>query len=240
MAEDSGFRVDRLGTIDIRTGKKVDHLVTILDYPWIAIWMSPRETIKKIVDRDPHNQVILLGALAGSLSFLNFFLSAALGFLPTAPPKLLIPYLPILTLLSPFIGAILGVLSLYASALMMDWSGRALGGVGNAVTVRAALAWSMVPEVCFSIAMLLILLGSGVWQALYPVLPDPNAGVPVNSAAAQFTPSRGVELIISVWSFVLMLHCVGQVHRFSAWKSLLAFLLPGAVIAGIVAVLIIA
>ena len=240
MAEDSGFRVDRLGTIDIRTGKRVDHLVTILDYPWIAIWMSPRETIKKIVDRDPHNQVIMLGALAGSLTLLNFFLSAALGFLPTPPPKVLIPYLPILTLLSPFLGGILGIGGLYLGALAMDWAGRALGGVGNAVTVRAAIAWSMVPEICFSIAMLIILLGSGVWQVVYPVLPDPNAGVPVSTAAAQLTPIRGIELMLSIWSFVLMLHCVGQVHRFSAWKALLAFLLPGSIIAGIAILMTIA
>jgi len=53
MAENSGFRVDRLGSIDARTGGKADHIFTILDYPWVAIWMSPRETIMKIVNRDP-------------------------------------------------------------------------------------------------------------------------------------------------------------------------------------------
>ena len=46
---------------------------------------------------------------------------------------------------------------------------------GNAVTVRAAVAWSQVPQICLSAAMLLILLGVGVWQAFVPTLPDPNA-----------------------------------------------------------------
>ena len=73
MAEDSGFRVDRLGSIDARTGGKgVDRIFTILDYPWIAIWMSPRETIKKIVNRDPTHQVIMLAALAGALGDAQF------------------------------------------------------------------------------------------------------------------------------------------------------------------------
>ena len=73
MADNSGFRVDRLGSVDVRTGGKADRIFTILDYPWIAIWMSPRETIRKIVNRDPTHQVIMLGALAGGLSMLNFF-----------------------------------------------------------------------------------------------------------------------------------------------------------------------
>jgi len=238
MADNSGFRVDRLGSVDVRTGAKVDRLVTILDYPWIAIWMSPRETIKKIVDRDPNYQVIMIGALSGSLVMLNSMLSAALGFTPTPLPALLVPYLPILTFASPFIGAAFGLVGLYMTAFMMDWSGRALGGVGSALTVRAAVAWSEVPQICLSVVMLLILLGTGVWQALIPSLPDPN-GIAA-AAANPFTLTRGVEAIISIWSFILMLHCVGAVHRFSAWRALGAFVLPGAIFAGIVIVIKIA
>jgi hypothetical protein len=231
MADNSGFRVDRLASASVRTGDKVDHLVTILDYPWIAIWMSPRETIKKIVDRDPAYQVLMLGALSGALPMINLFLSWALGFTPIPPPAVLVPYLPILTFASPFIGAAMGILALYVTAFLMDWSGRALGGLGNALTVRAAVAWSQVPQICLSIAMLLILLGSGVYQAIVPSMPDPNAAAA--AAANTFTLTRGVEGIISIWSFVLMLHCVGAVYRFSAWRALGAFVLPGLIFAGI-------
>jgi Yip1 domain len=238
MADNSGFRVDRLGSIDARAAGKVDRIFTILDYPWIAIWMSPRETIKKIVNRDPTHQVIMLGALAGGLSMLNFFLAAALNFTPTPLPARLVPYLPILTLASPFLGAAFGLLGLYIGAFLMDWSGRALGGKGNAVTVRAAVAWSQVPQICLSAAMLLILLGVGLWQAFVPTLPDPNAAAA--AAANPLTLTRGVESIISIWSFIVMLHCVGEVHRFSAWRALGAFLLPGALFIGIAIVVKIA
>jgi signal peptidase I len=234
MADNSGFRVDRLGRVDARSGKGVDRIFTVLDHPWIAIWMSPRETIEKIVNRDPTNQVIMLGALAGALVMLDSLLGAALGFIPAPLPAALVPYLPILTFASPFLGAVFGVLGLYLTSFMMDWSGRALGGVGNAVTVRAAVAWSEVPQICLSVVMLLILLGTGVWQALVPSMPDPNAAAAAAAAAANpFTLTRGVEAIISLWSFILMLHCVGAVHRFSAWRALGAFLLPGAIFAGI-------
>ena len=237
MADNSSFRVDRLGTVDARFGDKgVDRIFTILDYPWIAIWMSPRETIKKIVSRDPRSQVILLGALAGGLWLTNLFLAIALS--PAAPAAArhsqLNTYLPILTLASPFLGAAVGVLMLYINAFLLDWSGRALGGAGNAVTVRAAVAWSAVPTICFSAVALVILLGTGTWNALGLSMPDPNAAAVAAAAAKNpFTMTRCVEALISIWSFILMLNGVAQVHRFSIWRALAAAVLPTIILGGI-------
>ncbi|HEY2524201.1 MAG TPA: Yip1 family protein [Candidatus Binataceae bacterium] len=237
MADNSGFRVDRLGTVDARfRDKGVDRIFTILDYPWIAIWMSPRETIKKIVSRDPTSQVILLGALAGGLSLTNFFLAMALSPAASAitPHSQLNAYLPILTLTSPFLGAAIGVLTLYMNAFLLDWSGRALDGVGNAVTVRAAVAWSSVPVICLSAVTLLILLGAGTWNALGLSMPDPNAAAEAIAAAKNpFSVTRGIEAIISAWSFILMLNGVAAVHRFSIWRALGAAVLPTIILGGI-------
>jgi len=237
MADNPGFRVDRLATVDARLGDKgVDRIFTILDYPWIAIWMSPRETIKKIVSRDPTSQVIMLGALAGGLSLTNFFLAIALS--PVAPVpgshSQLKAYLPMLTLTSPFLGAAIGVLTLYINAFLLDWSGRAFGGAGNAVSVRAAVAWSSVPLICLSAVTLLILLGTGTWSALGLSIPDPNAAMEAAAAAKNpFTVTRGIEAIISIWSFILMLNGVAEVHRFSVWRALAAAVLPTIILGGI-------
>ena len=222
MVDNSGFRVDRMSQGDVKLGGNVDRLVTILDYPWIAIWMSPRETIKKIVNRDPTHQVIMLGALAGALAMINSLLSAALGFTPIPLPAQLVPYLPLLTFASPFLGAAFGIAGLYMGAFVFEWSGRVLGGAGTSQTVRAAVAWSEVPQICLAIVLLLILLGTGVWQAIIPSMPDPNG-----PSAGPFTLTRGVEAIISIWSFIVFVHCLAQVHRFSAWRALGAVLLPG-------------
>jgi len=180
----------------------------------------------------------MLAGLAGALATLNSMLGMAPTFTATPLLASLVPYLPILTLASPFLGAAFGILGLYTTALTIDWSGRVLGGVGNALTLRAALAWSGVPQICLSIVTLLILASSGVWQAVVPSMPAANGWA--GAAASLFTPMSGVETIIWIWSFILMLQCVGEVHRFSAWRALGAFVLPGAILAAIAIVIIIA
>jgi len=177
----------------------------------------------------------MLGALAGGLGTLDSMLGVALGVTSTPLPASVVPHLPILILVSPFLGAAFGILGLYTTAIVMDWSGRALGGVGNALTLRAALAWSGVPQICLYAVTLLTLAGTGIWQALVPSMPAPNGSV--GAAANPFTLMNGVEAIISIWSFILMLQCVGEVHRFSAWRAMGAFALPG-VILGAIAILI--
>ena len=42
-----------------------------------------------------------------------------------------------------------------------------------------------------------------------------------------------LQVLFAIWGFIVMLKCLGEVHRFSAWRALGAFLLPGAVFAGI-------
>lgn len=207
----------------------VDALMAVLDNPWIAIWMSPRETIRKIVDRDPTYHVMLLAALAGALAMLNSALAAAFGEASPMLPARLVPYLPIWTLVSPFVGAAAGIGGLYAGAFVFEWAGRALGGVADSRAVRAAIAWAEVPQVCFGAATMAVLMVIGVGQALSPSLPpaDPAAAA---AAAKGFTAGRGIAAIISLWSFIVFLHCLGEVHGFSTWRALGAFVLVTAVL----------
>lgn len=202
----------------------VDALISALENPWVSIWLSPRETIRKIVDRDPTYGVIMLGALAGGLAGLNSSLSASLGEAPVALPAWLVPYLPIWTFLSPFIGAAAGVAAIYASAFIFQWVGRALGGVANWREVCAASAWAEVPQICLAVVALGLLLVTGVTQAFFPSLPpaDPDAAA---RAARHFTEADGVALIVSIWSLVIFIQSLAEVHRFSVWRAFGTFVL---------------
>ncbi|MDQ8734132.1 hypothetical protein [Paenibacillus sp. LHD-38] len=48
-----------------------------------------------------------------------------------------------------------------------------------------------------------------------------------------------IELIFSVWSFIIFVKAVAEVHQFSAWKSLGSMLIPALILAAIVIVIVI-
>jgi hypothetical protein len=43
-----------------------------------------------------------------------------------------------------------------------------------------------------------------------------------------------VEGVLGIWGFVISLKCVGEVHRFSAWRAFLAILIPPIMVLAVV------
>ena len=194
----------------------------VIGNPWATIWTKPRATIRRIVETDVRYQVTFLAILSGALIWLERRWSA-----PSTAAAF-----PALVVIAVIVGAILGVVELYINGALLKWAGAALGGVGSYAEVRAALAWSRVPVVvAVSIGILAILLGNG------------GPMIPFEGHAPE---SWGSMLLLHgtllLWGFILMLKCVGEVHRFSAWRALGSILLVvlGIVVALVAAILLFA
>ena len=99
------------------------------------------------------------------------------------------------------IGAALTILVLYY--IVAWWLGfvgrRVLGGRGTTQEVRAAIAWSQVPNIAV-LGLVLIQL---------PFLQ-------VQWLAGLMTAAI---LIVGIWGLVIGLKCLGEAHRFSAWRA---------------------
>ena len=176
----------------------------------------------------------MLGALAGALAMLNSLLGAALNFTATPLPASVVPYLPILILVSPFLGAAFGILGLYIGAIVMDWSGRALGGVGNALTTRAALAWARVPQICFSIVTLLVLGAPESGRRVVPSMPTQRLGRSRGKPVHADAWGRGNHLDLVVHPDAAL---CGRGASFFGLARTGRFLLPG-VILGAIAIVV--
>jgi Yip1 domain len=181
--------------------------------PFIAIWTEPRMTIRNIVERDPHRYVLGLAALGPALVAVE---SAWARMLSAQTPA---PFLwPIeVAFIALFAGAI-GIAALYFNGWALRWTGAIVGGVATSVEVRAALAWSRIPAIAAAaLSVAATLLGAATPPAF------------MNGHLPRFTPSSVglglVNLVLGVWSLVVMLQCVGEVHRFSAWRALGAILI---------------
>ena len=181
--------------------------------PYLAIWTAPRATIRRIVDTDPKRNVIVLAAIGPAISTLASQWSAA--FTNNANLSVLWPlWVPVYVALS----AAFGVISLYIGGAIWRWSGSLLGGVASSVEVRAAMAWSQVPGISAAIVLLIaVLLGVQI--------PHPTPGT-LTQIDPEFYKVVVIEGVLGIWGLVLSLKCIGEVHRFSAWRALAAILIP--------------
>ena len=185
--------------------------------PWATIWTRPRATIRRIVETDVRYQVTMLAVLSGALVWLERRWSN-----PSTASAF-----PMLVVIAVVVGAILGVVELYLNGMLLKWAGSALGGVASYAEVRAAIAWSRIPViVALAIGILAILLGTD----------GPMLGAESSGSGTGLLLLHGALVL---WGFIVMLKCIGEVHRFSAWRALGSMALVVAVIAIVVVALIV-
>ena len=182
--------------------------------PFFTIWTEPRATIRRIVDTDPTRHVIALAAIGPAINALAAQWSKAISNNAN-----LSPLWPLWVAATVVFEAALGVVSLYIFGAIFKWSGSLLGGVASRVEVRAALAWSQVPAIAAELILLIAVL-MGV-----PMPAAQTAGTLPHIDPA-FYKVLVVEGVLGIWGFFISLKCMGEVHRFSAWRAFVAILIP--------------
>jgi len=185
--------------------------------PWLSIWIKPRETIRRIVDSDPSYRVLLLTALAGIGQALDRASTRNTG------DDLSLPVILVICLVAGPIGSII---SLYIGGALLRWIGSWFGGQASSEEVRAAMAWSSVPVILSYVLWIpeLVLFGEEMFTSVTP-------RIEANPALAFLLLGFAViQLILAVWSLVLLLKCLGEVHEFSAWKALAVILVAGLIL----------
>jgi len=184
--------------------------------PFFSIWTEPRATIRRIVDSDPTRHVLALAAAGPGLTSLLGQWSAVMN--GTANPSVL---WPLWVAFNVAFQAGLGIIFLYINGAILKWSGGLLGGTASRVEMRAALGWSQVPAI---VAIIVLLL------ALFAGVPMPNV---LPGGRLQIDPEfykvMVVAGVLGIWGFFISLKCIGEVHRFSAWRAFGASLIPALV-----------
>ena len=181
--------------------------------PFFSIWIEPRATIRRLVDSDPTRNVLALAAIGPAINSLISQWSGVIN--GTTHPSVL---WPLWVAFSVAIQAAFGILFLYIFAAVFRWSGSLLGGIATSVDVRAALAWSQVPAIVAEIILLFALFAGVPMPKMLP------GRLPLIDPA--FYKVMVVEGVLGVWGFIISLKCVGEVHRFSAWRAFAAILIP--------------
>lgn len=185
--------------------------------PWLNIWIEPRKTIRAIIEKDPKSGFLLLSAVYGLPMAFN--LAQSLNLIATLPLwAILIGSLVICTFL--------GMIGISISAWLLQCAGRWIGGKGNFQTIRAAVAWSNVPNFV-TVLMWVVLLSIFKGRVFAPEFNEAHfIGYQAGVVFLVFL----IQSIVSVWGFILLLHTLGEVQGFSAWKALLNVIIPVVII----------
>jgi hypothetical protein len=180
---------------------------------FLTIWTKPRATIRQIVYIDPTQHVLLLAALAGIGS------AFSRAYMRMAPENL--GDFTSLLAISLIAGPIGGIIGLYFVGAILRMTGSWLGGRADAEDVRAAVAWSYVPTIFYSILfipaeLLLFFMSSRDTDPFLDVL---WLGFDLFDIAA--------AIGLTVWSFVILINCIAEVHKLSGRRALATVLMPG-------------
>jgi Yip1 domain len=175
--------------------------------PLLTIWTRPRDTIRAIVEKDPHRHVITLSMAWGFVQTLEWAIASRA---PDVVPLQMILGLDLI------LGPLIGLIGLGVLVWSLGLTGRWLGGKATQDELRAAIAWSAVPIL------------AAIPYVLMELMPYAREGIKEQVMPSESQPALRlilmacgfVRLILGMWSFVLLLKCVGEVHRFSAWAAL--------------------
>ena len=192
--------------------------------PWLTVWTRPRSTIRGIVDTDPTRSVMLLAAITGISSTLNNSLRKNPGDVLSLPAILGVALIG---------GPLFGIIGNRIGGAMVRKAGSWIGGVATAEECRAAIAWASVPQAVNLILILglIAVFGNDLFRSAG--LEDAGA-----SGAVLLLAVALAQVVLGIWSGVLTLKCVGEVHRFSAWKALGTFLLLSLVVIGVILLIV--
>jgi hypothetical protein len=178
--------------------------------PWLEIWTRPRQTIRRIVDTNPRQRIYFLASLNGVLvmpRLLQDVNSLAEGMGRVAPFTSV--WISLSTTLVA--GSLAGLVGLFIGTVLFVRTTSWYGGRASSENVRAALAWSLVPYIPVRVLQILPIF-------IVLLLPEASAAsVPMRCLVLTITL---IELSISIWAFVIVMKCLGEVEQFSAWRAL--------------------
>jgi hypothetical protein len=195
---------------------------------WLGtVMIRPRATMRRVLDSLPDDLAIPLIVLA---TFSQFIVDEDYTHLAAALDAVSAPVGGLIIVGVVALAGGLTIALFYVFSLLVAQIGRLLGGSGTAQRVRSGLAWGTVP---FAWALLFraparALGGEPLITAVYSRGNGASLLDSLNPDAGFFFPILTLVLLeaaAAIWYLVLSSKCVGEAHRFSAWRGLASLVL---------------
>ncbi|OYD06066.1 hypothetical protein CHM34_18300 [Paludifilum halophilum] len=123
--------------------------------------------------------------------------------------------MPALLVFSLILGPIFGLVGWAIISGLTYWTGSWLGGTGTWKEIRTASAWAGIPFIATLIVWIpqLLLFGREMFTTAMPSLDQSFLLVLL------FLFLNGIDLVLTVWYYVVFSKSLGEAHGFSSWKG---------------------
>ena len=179
---------------------------------WFKVWVMPREVMRHIKATNPNMGLLLLSFVYGFLQAVGLF--QVLSFGAVYPLTQLL--IGSLVLAIP-----VGYISINISAFFLFITGKILRGTGGFKEVRAAYAWSKVPEVI----NLILVVGMIVCWGRGLFLENFNETM---SYCLGFLMGRillAVQIALGIWGLVILFYALSEMQKFAVWLAIINVIL---------------
>lgn len=163
--------------------------------PWATIWFAPRRTLHWLLSTNPTGYIIPLAIVGGILSAVAMWAS----YLIQAPEHFFSHPL-LVGIISVVAGGLFGLIHLYFGSWLYRLTGVWVGGKGTFLSLKCAVGWSNYPFIITSLLNLCALFTHRFFwvQTVFLI----------------------ANLVLFIWSFIILLKLIAEAHFFSAWRAL--------------------
>ncbi|MFC5603442.1 YIP1 family protein [Sporosarcina koreensis] len=190
--------------------------------PWASVWLHPRKTVQYVMEYKTGSFVLMIAMVTGIIHFLDQASGNDLFETWNIAAILLVALLA---------GPIIGVIGLYIASGIYHALSLMLGGMGTSEESRKA----------FTVSSIIIIIGGLIWIPDLIILGKGNFISDYDFSFGQFgwsIISLFVNFIVGIWSLVVLIAAISEVHRFSAWKAAVVVFLPIIILIAIVGIII--
>lgn len=190
--------------------------------PWTSVWLHPRKTVQYVMEYKTGSFVLMIAAITGIVHFLDQATGNDLFENWNIAAVLLVALLA---------GPVIGVIGLYIASGIYHALSLMLGGLGTFEESRRA----------FTVSSIIIVIGGLIWIPDLLILGQGNFTSDYDFSIGQLgwsMISLIVNFTVGIWSLIVLIAAIAEVHRFSAWKAVLAVFLPIIILVVILLVII--
>lgn len=172
--------------------------------PWFSVWLSPRLTIRRLLDGPPRHREHIFATLFAVVDVLGVAVWRNWGDKYELSTIFLIAF---------GFAPIRMVFYLYVYPPLISVTGRLLGGRGRVADIRIATAWSFLPMLWLALLWIpeLALFGGELFKSEFTV--------DTGWMTAALYAFMLLEIVGLVWFIIVFVSALAEAQRFAWWRA---------------------